>query len=191
MLEPLGFRILEAADGHEGIDLARSHHPHLVLMDLVMPRMDGFEAIRHIRDEAAIAGIAVVAISASVANTIRDECLRVGFDDFLPKPFRDSELLRIIRRLLDLEWTHFRAAADLPAAGDGILPPISELQELMQQVASGNIRGIVAAADELATANDDYRAFADRVRALAQNFKINQLSDLVSRIQTDEEASDE
>ena len=190
MLEPLGFTILEAGDGQAAIESMRTHHPDLVLMDLVMPRMDGFEAVRHIRSEEELRPAAVVAVSASVASAIRDECLRVGFDDFLPKPFRDADLLGVIRRLLGLEWTHRdgRPAA-VPSVTETV-PPVDQLTGLMEQVASGNIRGIVEAADRLGAIDDEYRPFAQRVRRLANEFQINQLSELVNRIRQRAEGRD-
>jgi hypothetical protein len=61
----------------------------------------------------------------------------------------------------------------------------------MEQVASGNIRGIIAAADRLTSKNNEYSAFAERVRTLAHDFQINQLSDLVGRVQAEQEGTHE
>jgi signal transduction histidine kinase/CheY-like chemotaxis protein len=192
MLAPLGFTVHEAVDGRQGIDEMRRLMPDIVLMDLVMPRLDGFEAIGEIRRTEELRDIRVVAVSASVASTIRDECLRLGFDDFLAKPFRDSELLRIMRRLLELEWTHRPGGATgtpSKASEDDaeLVPPIEELRDLMEQVASGNIRGITAAADRLRDADERYAVFARRVRSLARDFQIDQLAGLVATIRSDQE----
>jgi signal transduction histidine kinase/DNA-binding NarL/FixJ family response regulator len=190
MLEPLGFAVLEATDGAEGLSVMRSDRPDIVLMDLVMPRLDGYETIRAIRDDADLSEAIVVAVSASVGNPIRDECLRLGFNDFIPKPFRDTDMLGVIRHLLALEWIHRRPdLSESQAQVQVDIPRLDELEALMEQADSGNIRGVVAAAGTLAAGNAAYRAFALKVTGMAQEFEINKLVGYLNQIQT-EQASD-
>ncbi|MEE8442042.1 MAG: response regulator, partial [Spirochaetia bacterium] len=189
MLEPLGFTVQEAADGLEGLDLLRSDRPDIVLMDLVMPRLDGFEAIRIIREEPELSDAIVVAVSASVANTIRDECLRVGFNDFIPKPFRDAEMLNVIRRLLGLKWIHRPdEAREAQPQTEVKVPRLDELEALTQQAESCNIRCVVDAADRIAARNEEHRPFARKITGMAHEFQINKLVEYLSRIKIDQEA---
>ncbi len=183
MLEPIGFKILEAGDGAEGLSALEDERPELVFMDLVMPVMDGFEAIRAIRASSRVRATRVVAISASVADTIRHECLRVGFDDFLPKPFRQYDLLESIRRLIGLVWVHDSddRRDEPPDAGDRT-PPAEMLERLETHAASGNIRRILETADEIRRTDASYAGVAHRVTAMAQDFQVNRLTDYIQRL---------
>ncbi|MFW6313410.1 MAG: ATP-binding protein, partial [Spirochaetota bacterium] len=183
MLEPLGFLVGEATDGAEGLEMIEAGRPELVFMDLVMPVVDGFEAIRAIRARPAIAATRVVAVSASVEQTIRQECIRVGFDDFLPKPFRQFELLETIRNLIGVVWIHDRPGS-LPGGSrsDGRVPPDELLDAIETQVATGNIRRILEAADSIRRADESYAGVADRITAMAQEFQVNRLADYIKRL---------
>ncbi|HEY9845850.1 MAG TPA: ATP-binding protein, partial [Candidatus Caenarcaniphilales bacterium] len=93
LLEPLGFEVVEAINGLDGLNKAREFQPNVILMDLVMPGMDGFEATRRIRMLPELAGVRVIAISASVFDFDQQQSREVGCDDFLPKPVREADLL--------------------------------------------------------------------------------------------------
>ena len=182
-LEPLGFHIIEAGDGSEGLAVMERERPDLVFMDLVMPVADGFEAIRLVRESAQVRETKVIAISASVAETIRRECRRVGFDEFLPKPFHRADLLDTIRRVLRLEWTYdTRSALQAPPTGDEPVPPEELLVRLERHVAAGNIRRILEAAEDLRRVDQQYATVAERINALAQEFEINRLADYIGRL---------
>ena len=191
MLEPLGFVIREASDGKLAIEAMQHEKPDIVLMDLVMPNMDGFSAIAAIRSDPNNAETPVVAISASVATSVRQECLRLGFSDFIPKPFRETDMLTIVGRLLNLEWIHRREAAPEQTEGGAIRrPSADELNALQEQVQSGNVRGIVDAADDLAGWNEEYREFSRIVAGMAQAFEIDRLVEFLRKVH-DEENLDE
>lgn len=187
MLEPLGFQVLEAENGEAGIAAIAEHTPDLVLMDLVMPVLDGFGAIKELRSRKAVSGPAVVAVSASVAHTIRQECTRVGFDDFLPKPFERHQLLDLIHRHTRLEWSYDsdQAAAEEARDGVAVVPEFSEIEQLVTLVSTGNIRQIINAANELEHHNPELHDFVHHVRRLVDEFQINQLADYLTRLQRD------
>jgi two-component system cell cycle response regulator DivK len=86
LLEHGGYTVLHAADGQEGVRMARVHGPALVLMDIRMPRMDGIAARRALADDPATAEIPVVALSADVLTWPEGRALREGFAGYLPKP---------------------------------------------------------------------------------------------------------
>ncbi|HEY0859261.1 MAG TPA: ATP-binding protein [Albitalea sp.] len=109
LLSGLGFRVEEAGDGLQALEQARSHAPDLVLMDIVMPVLDGLGAIRRMRELPALQGVPVIATSASASSHDRDASLEAGATAFLPKPIDHDGLLREIGRLLSLRW--IRAAA--------------------------------------------------------------------------------
>jgi CheY-like chemotaxis protein len=106
MLLPLGFSIIEAIDGFDVLTKAAQHRPHLVLIDLTMPVLNGFEAIRHIRQMPVISDVPVVGMSASVLRQIQEESFRAGGDDFLVKPIQFEKLLDCLQRHLNIEWLY-------------------------------------------------------------------------------------
>lgn len=99
-LERRGFEVLTAGDGEQGVKLARSRRPDLILMDLGLPVLDGLEATRRIRAQADTAGIPIIALTAHALHTDRDEALRAGCDDFDTKPVDFERLLGKIAALL-------------------------------------------------------------------------------------------
>ena len=100
MLELSGYQVAVASDGIEGVELAHSWNPDLILMDLRMPRMDGFEAIKVLRSEPATAGIPIIAISAWASAKHKDRALEAGADEHFTKPVDLSRLIETINRYL-------------------------------------------------------------------------------------------
>ncbi|MBT0664720.1 Cache 3/Cache 2 fusion domain-containing protein [Geobacter pelophilus] len=98
MLEPLGFIVDEAANGQEAVDKAQSLLPRIILMDLVMPGMDGEEATRTIRSSCTKAPPVIIGISASAFDTQKQQFLDSGINAFIAKPFREQELFEVLAR---------------------------------------------------------------------------------------------
>jgi two-component system cell cycle response regulator DivK len=101
VLKAKGYATLEAVTGEEGVKLAKEKKPDLVLMDIQLPGMNGIEAFKHIRGDAATARIPVVALTASVTPTDRHEINAAGFDAFVGKPVNIKEFLDTVKRLLE------------------------------------------------------------------------------------------
>lgn len=113
MLAALGFLVDQAEDGGEALRKLESARFDVVIIDLVMPVMDGFEAVRRIRQKPGWKDLRIVASSASVFAEDRSQSVAAGCDDFLPKPIRESELIAVLQRQLKVVWIH----ADAPEAG--------------------------------------------------------------------------
>lgn len=96
-LEMNGYRILHASDGQEALHLHASEHPALVILDWMLPKMDGLEVLRHIRQ---VAPTPVLMLTARGEETDRVVGLEVGADDYLTKPFSMRELIARVRALL-------------------------------------------------------------------------------------------
>jgi CheY-like chemotaxis protein len=94
-MRQIGFTPLVAADGYEALALARRHRPDLILLDLRLPGMDGYEAVTHLKRDAVTQAIPIVAISAHAVNTEeeRKRLIALGAVSFLPKPFSIAELM--------------------------------------------------------------------------------------------------
>ena len=99
MLEGIGHKVCEAEDGHAGLEMARAEIPDLILVDLSMPRLDGWGFLRELREDVHTRHIPCVAVTA-FAGGERESTLAQGFDAYLPKPFRRSELVEMVERLL-------------------------------------------------------------------------------------------
>ena len=106
MLTPLGCILREAGDGQAALTQAAAWRPDVILMDMRMPVMDGFAAIRRIRATEALRNVVILAISASVFEHNRRRCLEAGADDFLRKPCRLEELTDLLRQHLGFEWIY-------------------------------------------------------------------------------------
>ena len=100
-LEPTGYSIISAADGEEGIDMAKLHKPDLILMDVIMPGLNGFQATRILRKEATTSGIPIIIISGNEQATEKFWGLRVGANGFLAKPVDRSELFHLLGEHLE------------------------------------------------------------------------------------------
>jgi CheY-like chemotaxis protein len=96
-----GYHTIEATTGETGVDLARAHHPALVLMDIQLPGIDGITALRQLRADPVTQRIQVVAVTASAMPHHRAEILAAGFDGYLTKPISVSQLLEEVRAILD------------------------------------------------------------------------------------------
>jgi CheY-like chemotaxis protein len=101
-LERKGFEVLIAMDGAQGVALAESETPDLILMDMSLPVLDGWEATRQIRRNPAIQAIPVIALTAHAVSGDRERCFEAGCDEYETKPVKFDQLLTKINTLLSL-----------------------------------------------------------------------------------------
>jgi two-component system cell cycle response regulator DivK len=99
-LERRGFAIVMAVDGQQGVDMARSEKPDLILMDMSLPVMDGWTATRTIKDDAGMAKIPVIALTAHAMAGDREKAMEAGCDDYDTKPIELPRLLEKIGKFL-------------------------------------------------------------------------------------------
>jgi signal transduction histidine kinase/DNA-binding response OmpR family regulator len=120
LLGPLGFEIASAPNGEAALQLTEEFSPNLIFLDLRMPGMDGLELARRLRALGGGERLKLIAMSASVLSFNRDDAFAAGCDDFLPKPFREADLLSKLELALQLEWIADSIAAsttDSPSSG--------------------------------------------------------------------------
>ncbi|WP_317204189.1 ATP-binding protein [Janthinobacterium sp.] len=182
LLGGLGFDVELAENGLEGVQQAAAGAPDAVLMDIVMPVMDGLEATRRIRATPAGARLCLIAISASVTPDEQDETLVAGANAFMTKPIEQNRLLEKIGELLGLTLLYEEGAAALPALAGGALqaPPESEIEVLCQLAREGNMRDIRRRADHIEALDVKYKGFADRLRQLAKTYQSKAILDMVN-----------
>jgi two-component system, OmpR family, alkaline phosphatase synthesis response regulator PhoP len=101
-LEDDGVELLTAADGAEALDVIANHRPALVFLDVTMPKKDGFEVARAIKDDPSMAGTTVIMLTARGQAYDREAGLAAGAGQYLTKPFDPDDLLRRARAALDL-----------------------------------------------------------------------------------------
>lgn len=117
MLSQNGYEVSEAGDAETGMEIARNTLPHLIFLDIVLPGMNGFEALRRLRRDPVTRGIPVIMISGNELATEQFYAQRIGADDFMKKPFSRSEVFLRIEKLLDPDRIPQRHA--MPAADGG------------------------------------------------------------------------
>ncbi|MGC2123597.1 MAG: ATP-binding protein, partial [Xanthobacteraceae bacterium] len=146
LLMPLGFSIVTAASGRECLDLVEQCSPNLILLDIAMPEMDGWQVMQELyrrpRDRAAI-----LILSANAVDPHHMEGAKRLYDDTLMKPIDLRQLLKKIHTLLDIEWVYEAEAASAPllagASAASALPPGSDIDELIELGEIGHFHGIV------------------------------------------------
>ncbi len=100
VLKCVGYEPLQAKNGMEGIKMAMEAKPHLILIDIQMPVMDGFDAIRILKSEASTRDIPSIALTVEQLSGGKDGFLEHGFDDYITKPIRVREFIRVIDKHL-------------------------------------------------------------------------------------------
>ncbi|HZB94160.1 MAG TPA: ATP-binding protein [Stellaceae bacterium] len=170
VLTPLGFTLLEAADGPSSLQLAEAAQPDLVLLDISMPGTDGWSVARALRRNGAGA-TRIIMISANAGEPERrGEPLA---DAFIVKPIDLQRLFDAIARLLGLEWLTepTPAAAAAPPFSPAGVPSRPHLDELRRLGRIGYVRGIQAKLDEIEGEDPARRAFVAHMRALVKDFE--------------------
>ncbi len=192
LLEAIGFELNEAADGQEGLEKAVEFQPNLILADLVMPRMDGFAMIRQLRQLPQFQSTIIIAVSASVFDADRQNCLASGCNDFLAKPIQAFELLHKIQTYLNLSWIsepeatakyftkNFTGAVPLASSPDEMsVPPRDELITLYKAAKGGNVEAVEQEILRLKQLNPEYSSFAAKVLELSEDFEYEAIVKLI------------
>jgi two-component system, cell cycle response regulator DivK len=95
-----GYEVLEAANGEDGVALARARHPDLILMDISLPRMDGLEATSLLKADASTADIPIVAVTAHAMREDEERVRRAGCDGYLAKPVEPRRVVQEVERFV-------------------------------------------------------------------------------------------
>ncbi|MDG2990224.1 response regulator transcription factor [Candidatus Synechococcus calcipolaris G9] len=100
-LESMGYFCLTAADGSEALEMIRRYQPHLLVTDIAMPQMNGFELVRQVRQQPALRLLPVIYLTARTQVEERIQAYQMGADSYLSKPFHLEELAAVVRNLLE------------------------------------------------------------------------------------------
>ena len=102
LLASAGFDTVEAVTGEEGVRLAGEHVPDLILMDIQLPDIDGYEATRRIKSDPALSGIPIIAVTSYALSGDEDKAMEAGCDGYVAKPFSPRALLQKVRDQLQI-----------------------------------------------------------------------------------------
>jgi CheY-like chemotaxis protein len=184
LLQETGFIVATASNGPECLALLDSFKPDLILMDVMMPAMDGNETTRRIRRMPGGGDVPIIAVTASPEDEGKSR--DAGADAVLAKPVDHDLLLRTIGRLLSLKW----ATAQTAPAGDDearlAVPPPEEIEELWQMALIGDMRRIREQASYLRGLDPAYAPFANRLDKLAQGYHSKRLAAFVARFRAED-----
>ncbi|MBN1260727.1 MAG: response regulator, partial [Anaerolineae bacterium] len=190
LLRPLGFEMRGAVNGQEAIEIWDEWDPHLIWMDMRMPVMDGYEATRRIKDTIKGQATVIVALTASAFDEERAVILSGGCDDFIRKPFRESEIFDVLERHLGVRFlyaddetqspTTVEEAADLLTVSALHTLPLPWRQKALAAA-------IQADADEMQSLiNDIYETHTKLARAmmgLMNSFRFDLIMELLQKAQ--------
>ena len=189
MLAPLGFQICEAENGKQGFEQALAEQPNLIITDLFMPVMSGYEFMKRLRQHKATQASKVLVSSASVFQADQQKSLDAGGDYFLSKPIQFGELIQALSQVLHLEWIY--EDMDMPTSSSTVeteglemqpmSPPSLETLLVLQKLAlSGLIQNFCDELDKLDKISPDYRGFTQEYRALAGNFQLQKIKEALT-----------
>ena len=189
ILEPLGFLTDVAYGGEEGITKTYTFEPDIIITDLVMPHVNGFEMVRRLRQDTELRHLPIIAISASVFEEHQKQSIAAGCNDFIAKPIDMSIFLDKLRYYLKLLW-ECRESQQRMTARDDInvadieLPPVEQQDKILDLALMGDVGGLLECVDELEKSNKQWQVFTNYIRKLARNFKTKQICEFIQEAQT-------
>lgn len=188
MLEWFGFKVIEACNGQEAVEQAKTLQPDIIFMDLVMPVMTGFEAVQILRTIPEFINTPIIANSASVFESDQEKSLIAGFNIFIPKPIEEEQLVNVLVNSLKLEWIYDEVVDESTtdeanAAGEEALipPPLEELKNLYQLTMAGKMPKLQKQATYLEELDKKYIPFARQLRNLAKQFEDEEIMALIEQ----------
>ncbi|MEO1593223.1 MAG: ATP-binding protein, partial [Cyanobacteria bacterium J06632_22] len=182
LLRPLGFELTEVADGEAALQALSQQPCDLMITDIMMPRLNGLDMLRQLRQDEAYQTLPVIISSASVSEMDRQGSLVAGADDFLAKPVQAEELLKLLAKHLHLAWRYQTVADDDAGEDRGnalLLPPEDVLQTLLAWAQDGLVFKIAQWVEQMQMDYPACSPFAQRIGSLAKQFDTDEIEALV------------
>ncbi|MEM6448976.1 MAG: ATP-binding protein [Cyanobacteria bacterium P01_D01_bin.105] len=196
LLSAVGFLVGEAANGQIGLDKALDKAPDLVIVDWIMPVMDGATLVAQLRQHPQLKDIPIIASSASVAASDKDKVLAAGINRFLPKPVDATELFYQLKSLLALDWVYENKQSSTSDSEQGVIsqssdekkgdnvlamPPSDIVQEFHRLALQGNLNEISRRSEKLGAQMPEYLEFFQKLQALAESFQEQSLMNFIEQ----------
>ncbi|MGD1931010.1 MAG: ATP-binding protein [Leptolyngbyaceae cyanobacterium] len=195
LLEPFGFTVIEAENGQVALTQAHTHRPDLIITDLLMPVMDGYEFMAQLQqsEDEALRQTQIIVSSASVAPEDRQHSLDAGGAEFLPKPVHADELMPLLQQYLELVW-QYQPGTEVPAAtvdaavtagstadapADMRVPPPETLQQFLTMAQQGRFKALQTELQTLAQEHRDYGPFAHHLDTWVQQFQAEKIEQFI------------
>ncbi len=174
LLAPLGFVVVSAGTGRECLALVEQTNPNLILLDIAMPEMDGWEVAQRLRRQPGKRA-AILMLSANATDPHHMLEAERLYDDMLMKPIDLRQLLKKIHALVDIEWLYDTEAAT-PASPAAVVPTVfqlpasSDIDELIRLGEIGHVTRILEKLSEIERGSPECGEFIARVRSMASAF---------------------
>jgi PAS domain S-box-containing protein len=186
-LAVLGFEVHQARNGAEGVEKAGALQPDLMIVDVVMPVMDGLEATRRVRRIPELQSLPIVATSGNNGQQVEAQSRAAGADAFIPKPIEQATLVSTVGRLLNLSWVVEEPAEVLDDVAkwdeaEFPVPPQEQTEALYRMARMGYMRRVRDQAERLAQLDPRYTALSRRLVALAEACESKALIRLIERL---------
>jgi chemotaxis methyl-accepting protein methylase/signal transduction histidine kinase/chemotaxis response regulator CheB len=190
----LGFDVLEASNGQEALLQTEENHPDLILLDWIMPGINGLEVTTNLRQQPKYHDMVIIATSATALPDDQSPCFPAGCNAFLSKPVRFEQLLELLKAHLQLEWVYQQNSTQnssnygtitskestfysLP--NPIVAPPSQDLAVLLELAMQGDIRAILQETTRLEVTDILYIPFAGEIRKFAECLQVNQLQQFI------------
>jgi len=178
-LEPLGFEVIVANNGQEGLSKAIEFQPNLVLTDLIMPIKNGIEATQQIKEH--LVDTKVIIISASSPRGLDDIQQQSGCDDYLQKPIQLTELFSKIQTQLNLTWLYESTTKNSECHPTMIPPPHTKLKTILELSEMFDFSGLETELAHIAEMDATYKPFVAHVQKLVQSFDADDIGEFVTQ----------
>lgn len=187
LLQPIGFEVHEAVNGQEGLEKAMELQPDVVIVDLVMPVMHGYDMIQKLDNMPTLKDSVIIASSASVFEADQCKSYMAGADEFLPKPISAESLLEMLRSHLNLEWI-CKEKLDQPddindktnlSSNVETVPSTECLSKLYDLATKGDLDSTVEEVKNIEKSGPEFSVFVQRVCQLAESFQVKELQEFL------------
>jgi signal transduction histidine kinase/DNA-binding response OmpR family regulator len=181
LLEPLDFTIFEANNGREGLEKAFEYQPDLIISDIGMPAIDGWEMLSNIRQSELLKNTVVILASPNINGDERQKTLSGGANAFLIRPIQVENLYNLLAKCLQINWiyaNHSISSSDedvTVATSEMTIPPVSDLNMLLEYARKGQIKGIKQELDKIARKDEKYQIFVRQLNKYVKNLNIQKI----------------
>jgi CHASE2 domain-containing sensor protein/DNA-binding NarL/FixJ family response regulator len=193
LLEEIGCRTQEAGDGKQGLELLSETKPDMILLDLAMPNMDGFEFMVHFQANPQTQNIPIIVSSANVFEENRQQSLQAGAAAFIPKPLQRDELLNALSSLLKIDWIYAESSQQsipqpehVAANSELVLPSQDVLQQMYHLAMMGDIPGIEEMLKIQVDQNKQLVPFTTELTKLTANFQTGKIRKFIKYLVVEE-----
>jgi CHASE2 domain-containing sensor protein/CheY-like chemotaxis protein len=185
LLEPIGFRVLEAENGQQALELIQTTTIHLLLLDLEMPVMNGWELMNQLKAQQQEGQCPIVVTSADIFSANEPKMFDAGARAFLPKPIQLDDLLNTLQVCLDLEWIYedvvsevtkkVEQAIQASSSEQLVLPDLSQLKQLYGLAMAGDLQTIEDVIQSMAAEDVTLLPFVQELQQLADNLQVKKI----------------